>query len=69
MLSSPSVDQLHLRLQERIAEAQHAALVREARNASASSLPKRNRLMLRARMAGALRELACRLDSSLAVPA
>lgn len=64
MLSSAALDQLHLTLQERLAEAEHASLVHEARAAR----PPAN-LRLRLRAATVLRQLACRLDSSLAVAA
>ncbi len=69
MLTSLSVDQIHLRLQGRLAEAEHAALVREALRGAAPSHAARLHSPLRMRMATALRALACRLDSSLAVAA
>jgi hypothetical protein len=59
MLSSPSLDQIQFLIQDRIAEAQHAALVQQAIAAHASS---RAWPALRPRLAVALRGLACRLD-------
>ena len=67
MLSSPSLDQLHLVLADRLAEAQHAALVRQALRAGGPARPAPARLRLR--MASLLRTLACRIDASLALPA
>ena len=68
MLSHASLDQIHAHVQDRLAEAQHAALVHEAISASAMRHPATSS-RLRLRVAGALRDLACRLDSSLALPA
>jgi hypothetical protein len=58
-LGSPSLDEAHLLIQERLADATHEALVLEA--LSASRTP---RVALRPRLADALRALACRLDPS-----
>ena len=64
MLSSASLDQIHLSLQERRADAEHAALVHQALTARPHGSSG-----FRLRAATLLRQLACRLDSSLALPA
>jgi hypothetical protein len=68
MLSSPSLDQMELLIQERRAQAVHAALVQQAR-AAAAARRMTHQSRLRPRMASALRHLAYRLDSSLALSA
>jgi len=68
MLSSPSLDQIQLLIEERRAQAAHAALVHQAlaaaphRGAAFGSVPRQ-------RIATALRALAYRLDESLALAA
>ena len=64
MLSSPSLDHIQLLIQERRAQAEHAALVHQA---LAIAGPRQS--PLRPRLAAALRHLAYRLDSSLVLSA
>jgi hypothetical protein len=67
MLSSASLDHyVHLLIDERLAQAQHQALV----DLALTSLPHRAAIRqprLRPRLASALRGLACRLDPSPAL--
>ena len=63
MLNSSSLDQIQLMIQERRAQAEHAALVHQAQLAATPRSP------MRPRLAAALRHLAYRLDSSLALSA
>jgi hypothetical protein len=65
MLSSAALDQIPLQQQDRLADAAHAALVHQA----LSARPARPNLHVRLRAASILRQLACRLDSSLAARA
>lgn len=65
MLSLPSIDEAQRDIQERLAWAEHEALVRHA---TRSSTPAGSRLRLsplRNRAATALRDLACRLDPAI----
>ena len=62
VLSSPSLDQAHLVIQERLADAAHEALVQQAVGAS-----RRSNAALRPRLATVLRALAWRLDPSFAL--
>jgi len=67
MLSSSSLDHIQLLIEERRAQAQHAALVHQA--LAGRPRPTTRQLRLRPRLATALRHLAYRLDSSLALSA
>jgi len=65
MLASPSLDEVHRDIQDRLAWAEHEALVRHVK----ASAPRRAAApllsLVRNRAASALRDLACRLDPAV----
>jgi len=66
MLTSPSLDEVHRDIQDRLAWAQNEALVRYATRSARQAVPSAPRLSpLRNRAASALRGLACRLDPAV----
>jgi len=66
MFPSPSLDDALYDIRERHAWAEHEALVRYASAVRGSHTPSAPVLSpLRGRVAGALRDLACRLDPSV----
>jgi hypothetical protein len=69
MLASPNLDQAHLLMADRLAEAQHHALVHLATSTAQRPAGFVRGRPLRLRVATVLRGLACRLDPSVALNA